>query len=215
MDRRTLLSLAAAAPLLPLARPPRATDGADPALAVLESALSFGLGGGYAWKGTGVPADVEHDGETILRRKGTTTYCCGYTFAVFVRAAARLGRLDDVSATELRALQKVWYGATGKKDETECQCALAVGRVGGVEVAHADARPGDFAQVWRKSKKPSGHSVVFLAWAFEKGRRIGITYLSSQTSTDGIGFRTEFFADSGVKGGTVDPERVHLGRLVD
>ncbi|MEO0660398.1 MAG: hypothetical protein AAFZ87_02570 [Planctomycetota bacterium] len=214
MDRRNLLLAAAASPLAALAAGSAdADDSLDPTRTVLESALGFGFGGGYAWKGTGVPRDVEHRGKVILRADRDTTYCCGYTFAVFVEAARRLGRLEDVDADALRAAQRVWYGATGDGDETERQCALAVEAAGGSAVKWKEARPGDFAQIWRRTRKPSGHSVVFLAWAYERKERIGITYLSSQKSTDGIGFRTEFFAGSGVQGATVDPKRVYLGTL--
>jgi hypothetical protein len=56
---------------------------------------------------------------------------------------------------------------------------------------------------------------VFLNWVEKNGKKIGIHYRSSQTSTDGIGDRAEYFADSGVKGGQVLRERTYLARLND
>jgi hypothetical protein len=56
---------------------------------------------------------------------------------------------------------------------------------------------------------------VFLNWVEKNGTKIGIHYRSSQTSTDGIGDRVEYFADSGVKGGQVLRERTYLARLND
>ena len=56
---------------------------------------------------------------------------------------------------------------------------------------------------------------MFLNWVEKNGKKIGIHYRSSQTSTDGIGDRAEYFADSGVKGGQVLRERTYLARLND
>lgn len=212
MDRRQLLSLAALAPASPLLGlgPPVEV----PTSKTLEAALSFGRGGGYdrSWRGSGVPEDVVIGGEKVLKRAGGGSYCCGFTFAAAVKALEGSKALAKLDAAEGRAFQKAWYGATEASAET--QCAYAVERFGlGRKVKAEDAMAGDFCQLWRSSKKPSGHSVLFLSWIELAGKRAGLCYLSSQGSTDGIGYGVEFFADSGVAGGRVDPERLWFARL--
>lgn len=179
------------------------------AASVAEIAHAFPDGGGYEWKGTGVPEEIRFHDKTILE-KGKSTYCSGFTFAVAMKAAAERDLLKNKSVDEVRTFQKEWYGST--KDSGETQCAYAMQKLGiGKPVKTEDARSGDFLQLWRTNK--SGHSVVFLDWVVEGGRPIGVKYRSSQTSTNGIGDRVEYFAGVTGKEGSVDPQRLHLGRL--
>lgn len=179
------------------------------AASVAEVARSYADGGGYEWKGTGVPETVRF-GEATILAKGKATYCSGFTFAVVMKAAAERGLLKDKTVEQVRAFQKDWYGST--KESGETQCAYALEKLGiGQEVKIADAREGDFLQLWRTNK--SGHSVVFLEWVTEGGKPIGIKYRSTQKLTDGIGDRVEHFAESAGKKGLVDPERIYFGRL--
>jgi hypothetical protein len=181
--------------------------GADP----LEVARNYKDGGGYdnSWKGTGVPAEIRFKNERILA-KGKGTYCCGFTFAVAMDVALERGLLAGKRPEEIRAFQKQWYGAT--EESREIQCAMAVEKLGiGERIEPDEARPGDFLQFWRTNE--SGHSVVFLDWVEQDGRRIGFKYRSSQGSTKGIGDRVEYFADAGNKQGLVDRERIYFCRL--
>jgi hypothetical protein len=73
-----------------------------------------------------------------------------------------------------------------------------------------EAEAGDFLQFWRGR---SGHSVVFIRWIERDGRRVGFEYRSSQGATDGIGDHIEYFNDSGVRGGQVDPQRMYFARF--
>lgn len=213
MDRRQLLTLAA---LAPAAAAPEASplgEGKD-ARRVLEAALSFGRGGGYdrSWKGTGVPEEITHAGARVLSKATGGTYCCGFTFAAAMKALEGTKASKALGAADARAFQKAWYGAT--KESAEKQCAFAVERFGtGKEVKLRNAQAGDFCQIWRRTKRPSGHSVLFLSWIEVGGERVGLSYLSSQGSTDGIGYGVEFFADSELPGGRVDPERLWFARL--
>ena len=176
---------------------------------VLAVARAFPDGGGYEWKGSGVPEEVLFDGKIILP-KGKATYCSGFTFAVAMKAAAERGLLKNKTIEQVRDFQNDWYGAT--KDSRETQCAYALEKLGiGKPVAIKDAKPGDFLQLWRTNK--SGHSVVFLDWITDAGRPIGVKYRSTQTSTNGIGDRTEYFTGIPGKKGSVDPKRLHFGRL--
>jgi hypothetical protein len=74
-----------------------------------------------------------------------------------------------------------------------------------------DARPGDFLILWRANG--SGHSVVFLGWAWKDKRRVGIRYRSSQPGTNGIGDLTEYFAGHEGRKHGIDPKRTYVARL--
>jgi hypothetical protein len=176
---------------------------------VVDVARSFKDGGGYEWKGSGVPEAITFKGERILP-KGEKTYCSGFTFGVVMKAAEARGLLKDKSPDQIHAFQKQWYGAT--KESGETQCAYALDKLGiGKPVAIDKARAGDFLQLWRTNK--SGHSVVFLDWVKDGRRKIGVKYRSTQTSTNGIGDRTEYFAGLPAHEGKVDPKRLYFGRL--
>lgn len=179
---------------------------------VLAAARAIPNGGSYVWaNGSGVPRDIRHDGELILKAQEKGTYCSGFTFCVAMQAAEERGLLKGKSAEAVRQFQKQWYGST--KEAAERQCALAVEQLGiGREVKSlADAQPGDFMQIWRTNK--SGHSVLFLDWVREGDQIVGIKYRSSQKSTDGVGDRVEYFADAPGRQGKVDRRRTYIARL--
>ena len=176
---------------------------------IIDIARRFPDGGGYEWKGSGVPEDVRFNGKIILA-KGKATYCSGFTFAVVMNAAGERGLLKSKTTEQVQAFQKEWYGAT--KASSESQCAYAIEKLGiGKAVPTKDAKPGDFLQLWRTNK--SGHSVVFLEWISEAGRPIGVKYRSTQKSTDGIGDRVEYLTGVPGKKGSVDPQRLYFCRL--
>ena len=182
---------------------------------VIRAARAFPDGGAYneKWAGSGSPEEILHDGQRVLA-KGDGTYCCGFTFAVAMRVAAEQGLLKDKSLEQVRRFQKEWYGAVEEPDVRERQAAVAVERLGvGQTVPFDDARPGDFCQFWRGK---SGHSVVFLGWAEQDGKRVGLRYRSSQGSTSGVGDVTEYFTDFKApdgKPGRVLRDRTYFGRL--
>jgi hypothetical protein len=127
-----------------------------------------------------------------------------------MKTANERGLLKGKTAEQIQSFQKEWYGAT--KESGETQCAYAIEKLGiGQRVATKDAKPGDFLQLWRTNK--SGHSVVFLDWVSDKGQPIGVKYRSTQTSTKGIGDRTEYFTGVPGKKGAVDPKRLYFCRL--
>ena len=184
----------------------------EPAKDILAAAQGIPDGGSYVWNnGSGVPRDIRHDGELILKAQEKGTYCSGFTFCVAMEAAQQRGLLQGKTADEIRQFQKEWYGST--KEAAERQCALAVEHLGiGREVKSlADAQPGDFMQIWRTNK--SGHSVLFLDWVREGDQVVGIKYRSSQKSTDGVGDRVEYFADAKGHDGKVDRRRTYVARL--
>jgi hypothetical protein len=179
---------------------------------VLDVARSFNDGGGYVWEsGSGAPKEIKLRGQTVLSAQKKGTYCSGFTFSVAMEAAAERGLLKDKKLEAVRQFQKEWYGVP--KDAAETQCALAVERLGiGKRIKNLDdARPGDFVQLWRTNK--SGHSVVLVELVRDGGKIIGLKYRSAQKSTDGVGDRTEYFADASGKGGKLDRKRIYVARL--
>lgn len=178
---------------------------------VVEVARSFADGGGYDWTAgaTGVTEPVEFKGERLLEATPGGSFCCGYTFAVAMRVAEDRGLLKDKSVEDARKFLKDWYGAPGG-DKT--LVVLAVENLGiGKRVPLEDAHPGDFVQLWREGG--SGHSVIFLKWIEEDGKRVGFRYRSSQELTDGIGDRTEYFSDTPGLNGRVLREETYACRL--
>lgn len=216
MDRRDFLGLAASCGLVPGWAPagPGDDEDVERARTVLAAARSFGTGGGYdrSWGGTGVPIEISHRGRRVLSKAKGGTYCCGFTFAAAMRALEGTRALERLDGDDARAFQKAWYGATEASAERQCAFAVEQFRLGR-EIDLDDAGAGDFIQIWRRSKKPSGHSVMLLGWVEAGGERLGLTYLSSQGSTDGIGVAFEAFAGAGIEGGRVDPERTYAARL--
>ena len=188
-----------------------ATQSVDPNAVVVRIAKSYKDGGGYNWKGnnTGTPDGITFKGERILRKGTGGTYCCGFTFAVVMRAASQLHLLNDKTPAQVKELQKCFYGI-GDKEIQELQCVYGLEKLGiGHRVNADEAKAGDFCQLYREK---SGHSVVFLNWETKDGRRVGLRYRSSQELTKGIGDRSEYFVDSGIKDAKVIRERVYFGR---
>jgi len=161
----------------------------------------------------GTTCDLEYAGAVVARGEAKKrTYCCGLTFEVWLRAceaaAKKAGkedlRIGDLDPAGLRKLKADWYVATDlRKGPVDALVPRGLGRA--IE-RPADARPGDFVQLWRKNG--SGHSVIFIAWERENGKIVGIRYWSTQPATNGIGVRIERFeGERGVK-----PEEIYVVR---
>lgn len=208
MMRITLLALLASLCLLSVSPAGAKEPGAD----ILKVARAIPDGGSYVWKGeSGSPREIRHGDDLIVKAQSKGSYCSGFTFCVAMEAARERGLLQGKSAEAVRAFQKQWYGST--EEAAERQCALAVETLGiGQEVKPMEkGRAGDFVQIWRTNK--TGHSVMLLDWVREGGQVVGIRYRSSQTSTDGVGDRTEYFADAAGHDGKVDRARTYVARL--
>jgi hypothetical protein len=158
--------------------------------------------GGYEWPtpdktAGGCTIDLTIDGQAVLRAgkprpgmKSPPTYCCGITLEIFWRGWKRLAAdyglpfMGGLGLADAKQLQRAWFCVDTRKGALDALVPLGLG----VEVAANDARPGDFAQLWRRSG--SGHSVMVLGIA---GGRI--SYFSTQKSTQGIGSTTEPLPD--------------------
>jgi hypothetical protein len=191
---------------------PAATDEARAGVGdVVTAARAYSKGGGFniQWKGSGTPRQIDFNGERLLA-KGDGTYCCGYTFTVAMDVAKNRNLLKDKTFAQVRRFQKDWYGVSKESKETLCVHAVKVLGIGSA-VDHRSAKAGDMVQFWRKNG--SGHSVMFLNWVERNGKRIGLRYRSSQTATDGIGDRTEYFSDSTEKAKGIERKRTYFCRL--
>ncbi len=180
------------------------TSGGD----IVEVAYSYD-GGCWKWEGTGVPEAIWFKNRPILRKDSPCTYCCGYTFAVYFKAAEQRGLLDALTAHDIHQLQQHWYGTTPEYAEQQAALALQDAGLGRI-IDPRDAQPGDVVSFHRTQ---SGHSVIFLEWVYADDVVIGLKYRSSQSSTDGIGDATEYFTTSGLRGAEVDPQRFYVARL--
>jgi len=177
---------------------------------VLRVAYSFPNGGGFNWDaGTGTPEEIVFKGSRILSKARRGTYCCGFTFAVVMRAAAEAGLLQDKSVRRIRAFQQHWYAATVEAREKQQIYALEWLGIG-YEVPFMEAQPGDFLRLWHGR---SGHSVILVKWVVEGGRKVGVEYRGTQSTTDGIGSRVEYIRTAERPDGQIILARSYAGRL--
>jgi len=128
----------------------------------------------------GVTEDLYYNNVLIAKsEEQKRTYCCGLTFEVWFKLGSYKGTVQD-----LKKLKRDWYVASGKR-KGPVDALVPRGLATEIEDIE-DAMPGDFVQLWRKSG--SGHSVIFIRHVEN-----GFEYFSTQPSTDGIGYRTEYF----------------------
>lgn len=190
---------------------------------VLEVALSYPTDGsyGYYWPSSGDWAGTTRDiwYRDVLVAEGDAqhrSYCSGITWETFMRAWTELdaetggdGTINGMTVDDLYDFRTDWYVRELWGDGV----GLAVENYGiGERVTDfADVQPGDYVQIWRHSG--SGHTFVFIDWELDgDGDIIGVTYWSTQSSTDGIGYNTEYFGSSG---STIDPAYFFAARVYE
>lgn len=182
---------------------------------VLQLARSIS---GYTYRqgGSGVPFENLTIKNNIILNKDEFVYCSGFTFYVCFTTAKQAGLFEDKTISQIRKFQNDWYGNTG---ETNLLSGFALSSLGiGINVSWADAKPGDFCQLWRTDSIASGHSVIFLNWIYDNNNnKIGITYRSSQTST-GVANNTEYLFGKNPKNPNskfaINPSRLFFSRLI-
>lgn len=156
-------------------------------------------GKGYKWAPglDGSAGDVLWDEKVILKgNPEQLTYCCGLTLQAYIMACTAVGKHLG-SADDVMGIRRKWFIADplpGPLYEAKGPADALVPRGHGREVTLDEALPGDLVQLWRKSG--SGHSVIFINTFTENGVK-ALKYWSTQPSTNGIGYRTEYF--EGVK----------------
>jgi hypothetical protein len=171
---------------------------------------------GYYWPdddGTwwGTPRGVTYDGtEMSPGDDEQRSYCSGLTWEVFMRAAVAAERLADgdgrtiggLTVSQMERFREDWFVLDVPEDgpswrgPADALEAYGLGEQEECDFADwppcPDAVAGDFVQLWR-SQETSGHTNVFVSWVDEP--RHGYRYWSSQGSTDGVGYHTEYFGE--------------------
>jgi len=173
----------------------------------------------YSWVSgyEGVTRDLYYKGERVARAKSDgsgSCYCCGLTFEDFFRGIQRLnsdlGQNEDVNnmtAGDMRYFLHLWFVENTWGDGPGV--AMEQFGIGDNIPAFADVRKGDYVQLWRTTG--SGHSVIFINWLTNSnGDTTGIHYWSTQGSTNGINYNSEYFTGCG---GTVNPDIVYFSRI--
>ncbi len=145
------------------------------------------------------------------------SYCCGFTFEVFVRAMKLRNIQKGLDADDFNGMTfndlfntlQLWY-IEGKGDSE--QRAITSYGLGRAITNFDDARPGDFLSY---SSTPSGgHSVIFLGWLRDGQQKItGLKYFSSNLSGNGVGYGQAHFSDATKNGHGVLRNYVQIGRV--
>ena len=173
----------------------------------------------YKWVDTydGVTRDLFYKSERIARANpdgSKSCYCCGLTYEVFFRAVEQLNAdlrtgedLNNLTPGDMRYLKYLWFVQSTWGDGPGV--GMEFYGLGDKITDWDEVRPGDFVQLWRTSG--SGHSVIFIDWVRDiNGEPMGIYYWSTQGSTNGINFNTEYFSG---KGGSVNPNYTYFSRV--
>jgi hypothetical protein len=152
----------------------------------------------------GVTQDLWYRGMVVAKAYpdgSRCSYCCGYTFEVFVRAM-KLRNIqkgldaDDFNGmtfNDLFNLLQLWYIEGTGDSEQRGIVGYGLGRA---ITDFEEVRPGDFLSY--SSTPAGGHSVVFIDWIRDNQKKIiGLKYFSSNLSgTHGVGYGQGRFSDS-------------------
>ncbi len=146
------------------------------------------------------------------------SYCCGYTFEVFVRAM-KLRNIqkgldpDDFNGMtfgDLFNMLQLWY-IEGKGDSEE-RGITAYG-LGHAVTDLEQVKPGDFLSY--STTPAGGHAVIFIDWLRnDQNKIVGFKYFSSNLSgTHGVGYGSAHFSDSNPNGKGVLRKYLHIGHV--
>jgi len=171
----------------------------------------------------GVTQDQWYRGQIVAKAYpdgSRCSYCCGFTFEVFVRAM----KLRNVQAgldpddfngmtfNDLFNALQLWY----IEGEGDCEArAITSYGLGTTITNFTDARPGDFLSY--STTPAGGHAVIFLGWlrddAHDANKITGFKYFSSNLSGNGLGYAQAHFSDSTRNGHGVLRKYVHIGHV--
>jgi hypothetical protein len=148
------------------------------------------------------------------------SYCCGFTFEVFVRAMKLRNIQNGLDPDDFNGMTfhdlfnalQLWYIEGDGDSEQRAIVSYGLGRA---ITNFDDALPGDFLSY---STTPSGgHSVIFMGWlrdGKDPQKITGLKYFSSNLSgTHGVGHGQAHFSDSTKNGHGVVRSLVKIGRV--
>jgi hypothetical protein len=175
----------------------------------------------------GVTQTLAYQGATIAKANpdgSRSSHCVGLTFEVFFRAMQErnneMGLPEDnfnnMTADDMKDFLLTWYAALGTPKSEGDQLASAIVKYGlGTQITNLeDVKEGDFIDFSRTNN--SGHAAVFINWIKDNaGEIIGFKYWSTQTSTNGINYKEEYFSDNSPENikGLVDSSQLYIGRV--
>jgi hypothetical protein len=169
----------------------------------------------------GVTQDLWYKGMVVAKAYpdgSRCSYCCGFTFEVFVRAM-KLRNVqkgldpDDfntMSFNDLFNMLQLWYIEGPGDSEQRGITSYGLGRaVTDLE----QARPGDFLSY--STTPPGGHSVIFMGWTRdEQNKIVGFKYFSSNLSgTHGVGYGSGRFSDCNPNGRGILRKSLRIGHV--
>ena len=169
----------------------------------------------------GVTQDLWYKGMIVAKAYpdgSRCSYCCGFTFEVFVRAM-KLRNIqkgldpDDFNGmtfVDLFNALQLWY-IEGKGD-SEQRAIVAYG-LGQAIKDFEQVRAGDFLSY--DTKPSGGHSVVFIEWLRDPDQKIiGFKYFSSNLSgTHGVGYGSGKFSDVNPNGRGIVRSSLRIARV--
>jgi hypothetical protein len=198
---------------------------------VLKVIAGYPLDGSYAYHCSwepreydiynGVTQDMWYKGMVVAKAYpdgSRCSYCCGFTFEVFVRAM-KLRNLqkgldpDDfnrMTFTDLFNALQLWY-IEGKGDSE--QRAIVSYGLGRAITDFEQVRPGDFISY--STTPAGGHSVIFIDWLRDEQKKIiGFKYFSSNLSgTHGVGYGSGKFSDVNPSGRGILRNSLNIGHV--
>lgn len=173
----------------------------------------------------GVTENISYQGTILLRAHPSgnkASHCSGITFEVFFKAMQQRNREAGISNTDFNGMtfeqmhdfMLTWYVANGAKPVSNIATAIEKYGLGKPIRRLEQAKAGDFVDISRENW--TGHTVVLINWIWKDGKIIGLKYWSSQGSTNGISYNTEYFNipnANGVPYGNVLIDQVYIARV--
>jgi hypothetical protein len=174
----------------------------------------------------GVTENIIYKGSLLAKANpdgSKSSHCVGLTYEVFFRAMQNrnkeaglsLNNFNNMTIDDMKDFLLTWYAAKGTPKAEGNQLAGAIVKYGlGTKITRPeDAKAGDFIDF---SRTRSGHTAVFINWLKDnKGSIVGFKYWSTQESTNGIGYKEEYFSDNPQKAfkGAVNRKQLYIGRV--
>lgn len=169
----------------------------------------------------GVTQDLWYKGMVVAKAYpdgSRCSYCCGYTFEVFVRAMklrnVQKGLEPDdfngMTFNDLFNLLQLWYIEGPGDSEQRGITSYGLGRA---MTDFEQVRPGDFLSY--STTPAGGHSVVFIDWLRDDEQKIiGLKYFSSNLSgTHGVGYGSGKFSDANKSGHGILRTSLRIARV--
>lgn len=174
----------------------------------------------------GVTENLFYKGSLIAKANpdgSRSSHCVGLTFEVFLKAMRQRNKeaglspdnFNKMTLNNMNDFLLTWYNALGTPKSEGDQLAGAIVKYGlGTQITQfKDAKSGDFIDF---SRSKSGHAAVFINWLKDgQGNIVGFKYWSTQESTNGISYKSEYFSDNPQSAfkGTVDRNQLYIGRV--